>query len=159
MLPQAFNGGSLLGFAQGRAQPTNPLGIPSGARDFASRTRAALARADWADYLLAYGPMEDELLASVHNPKLRTSAISDARSLAAGQFQANDQAFRRDLASYGVSMTPEQQVSYDRSRGIQRGLADVEAANRTSYAISDRDRQLVAGGLSAGLNSLTGRQA
>lgn len=154
MLDETLNAfGQEFSFGPG---PMNSLGVELDSSKYAQLTRGALARAEWADYLASYGPLEDEILRSVNNPAMRTQAMSNAQAYSAGQFRANDAAYRRDLASFGLSMTPGQEASYQRNQNIASGLSSLNAQNQTSLAIKDRDRQLIAGsGLSAGLNTLS----
>jgi len=135
----------MFGLNQTASSASNAFGIDPGDKNYASKIRAAIARADWNRYKQTVRPIEDRLISMYDNPQMRQSGIATARQHVERAFQGGGRAFEDRLASYGLSLSPAQKQSYDRQRNLSYGLADVNAANRANRAFDNRDMRIMTG--------------
>lgn len=112
---------------------------------YAQDTRASILRSQWGDWKARFAPLEDRLLDSYKNPNVRDQAQEQGADLFQRGFDASQASADRRLASYGLSLTPEQQASRDRSTDLAHGLGQVSAFNNTQRAISARDDAMLTG--------------
>lgn len=112
---------------------------------FAENVNAAILRSQYANWASTYKPIEDELLAAYKNPAIKAQATQDSMELFRRGYAATQGATDRRLASYGLTLTPEQQEARTRSSNLQQGLGTVSAFNGTARRIEDRDKQLLTG--------------
>ncbi len=133
-------------FQQQEAGP-NPsrFGINPNDKEYASRTFAAISRAQFEDYKRRYRPLEQQLVGAYDNPADRTRLTSEAVGLVNQGFVNADAQFRRRSAGLGATLNPEQQQSYSRSQNLRKGLSQVQAANSTVRRLRDRDLTLLGG--------------
>ncbi|TAM30261.1 MAG: hypothetical protein EPN60_05305 [Nevskiaceae bacterium] len=112
---------------------------------FAENVNAAILRSQYANWASTYKPIEDELLAAYKNPAVKAQATQESMDLFRRGYAATQGATDRRLASYGLTLTPEQQEARTRSSNLQQGLGTVSAFNGTARRIEDRDKQLLTG--------------
>lgn len=113
----------------------------------ARETQAYLSRQQWEDYKTRFVPLENELLAAYDNPAQRQEGVNKAVSLANTAYDTSQGIMGRNMARYGINMTPQQQASVQSSSNLSRSLAGVDAANRTKTMFNERNDQLLTGGL------------
>lgn len=123
----------------------NQFGIPSSDGKYASRTFAAISRAQFEDYKRRYRPLENQLIAAYDNPNDRRRLIGEAQGLVTQGFANADAQFKRRAAGLGATLTPEQQQSYSRGQKLRQGLSQVQAVNSTTRRLRDRDLTLLGG--------------
>lgn len=123
----------------------NYFGYSPSNSHYARNTRAALLRSEYGDWKTRFLPIEDTLLDAYKNPAIREQAQEQGADLFQRGADASDAAANRRLASFGLTLTPEQQASRDRSSNLQRGLGQVDVFNRTARAIDDRDNAMLTG--------------
>jgi hypothetical protein len=126
--------------------PANQFGIREGSKSYARDTRAALVRSDFEDWKRRFLPMEKELLASYQNPQQRADLVRQNVGLVNRSFDSAGQNHQRYLTGLGVTPTAEQNQSIVRSQQLGRGLAEIEAINRTNRRLDDRDLAIALGG-------------
>lgn len=95
----------------------------------AADTYAKLTRDQWSTYLNTFVPYENSLIQYSTSPDTVTNAVSDARADVAGAFTAQQGATKRRLSGLGLTLDQDEQRAADRSSGLARSLADVQAAN------------------------------
>lgn len=127
------------------AATTNQFGIAEGDDKYASRTFAAISRAQFDDYKQRYRPLERQLIGAFDNAADRQNLTGQATGFVNQGFANADAQFRRRSAGLGATLTPEQEQSYQRSQGLRQGLAQVQAVNSTTRQLRDRDLSLLAG--------------
>lgn len=142
--------GGLKGFGgsdgDGSTGAINSFGYSERDKNYASKTRAAIARSDWEMYKQNIRPIEDRLIGLYDNPELRQAGIQNARGQVEKAFRNSGNAFEQRLAGYGLSLNPAQRQSYGRQQNLAYGLADINAANRANRQFEDRDMRIMTGG-------------
>ncbi|PPE74577.1 hypothetical protein C3942_07390 [Solimonas fluminis] len=130
------------------AQPSyrNALGISSRDKHYASKTQAAIRRADFERYKQHIRPIEDRLTWMYDNPELRANGVQSARDAVARSFRQGGQALRERLAGQGLALSPQQQAAMARREDLAQGLADANAANRANRAFDQRNARIMTGG-------------
>lgn len=122
------NAGTWVG---GAYQPLDPnSGDPSA-------LNAQLIKAQRTDFNNRYRPLENEVI-----EKTSASSQADATAAAASAGKASTisrEAFMRDLARTGVSLTGEQQGAITRKSDLSSGLAKINAYN-SAYRASDANK-------------------
>lgn len=92
---------------------------------------AYLTKRSWYDYMNTLGvPQENQLIDYASNPQVVTDAMKEAGQDATQAFDRQTLNTARRLSSLGLSLTPEEQASADRSTSLARSLADVGSQNR-----------------------------
>jgi hypothetical protein len=92
---------------------------------YASKMRANLARAQWADYKQRFQPYEDQMTAMAEEGP--GDMVGTATSQAGEQFDAGLGVAARQRERYGLSGAPGEQTQ--RQNSLARGLATVGARN------------------------------
>lgn len=126
--------------------------IYRGEQEIAGDPLAQLYRRDWLSYLRDFagpGGPEDQLIGSYRNLGDRREARGLALQDVNRGFDQAQAALGDRLGRYGLAMTPQQQAEQQRRSGFSRGLAEVEAINRTSRRMDDRDMELMTTGARA----------
>lgn len=130
-----FSGSNDFGLAPGasgvRAWAHKTLGGGSAPSTTATDTYAALTRQQWQDYVKNFVPFENKLINYATDPNVVTDAMSSASQDVNGAFDRQAGATGRRLAGLGLSLNPDEQHAADRSLGLSRSLADVQAQNST----------------------------
>lgn len=93
-----------------------------------------MADADWADYQQNIQPQQQKLLDYATNPNTIKNNVSAAEGDVNAQFANVPGAVTRQLAGQGITMTPDQTASFNRTNQLNKGVAQVDAANQTRAA-------------------------
>lgn len=109
----------------------------------ASETFAALTRAQWANYVASFQPIENQLIEQATSPLTVTDAVQRAGANVDAAFDAQEGATARRLAGLGVALTPEEQQAQQRATGLARSLADVQARNVARDLTVQRQRSVL----------------
>lgn len=109
----------------------------------ASETFAALTRAQWANYVASFQPIENQLIEQATSPLTVTNAVQRAGANVDAAFDAQEGATARRLAGLGVTLTPEEQQAQQRATGLARSLADVQARNVARDLTVQRQRSVL----------------
>ena len=113
-------------------------------------TQAKLYRQQFDDYVKRFGPKEEELIGSYNNKAgLTNTKVAEAKQFAGLGMDNAMQAQQITQSRYQTAMTPQEREAQQRSFSLERGLADVDVANRTRQHIADRYRNMLSGGLSS----------
>lgn len=124
----------------------NALGVTQGSGSYASDTEAAIARAEYGDYKSTFQPLESYLANMVGNTGYQTQQIGQSQTDFSNQFNAAQGTNQRQLGRYGLSMTPDQQTSYNRLQDENKALGMVSTTNRTQRGLRDQDYYILSGG-------------
>lgn len=125
---------------------TNALGVSRNDRNFAAKTNATLALADWNRYKTQYQPLEDILLSMSSDPAGRENAMEDAQEQAQVGLDNAGASFERQARGLGLQLTEGQRASYQRKQDITGGLTRVGAANTAARNYDDL-RRIILGGM------------
>lgn len=131
--------------------PRNALGVRLDAEKYAADTQAALTRDQWDTYLRTFVPVEDNLIKYATNMAL---PAENAERAIAGVNQAFEQQTgiaERRMKAYGIQATPEQTAAIDRNIKLNKGLAEVQAANTARDATISRQRSIMGGAPGGGI--------
>lgn len=125
-------------------QPTaNAFGIGMGTKDYASRTFEALTRQQWDTYLSEFVPLENQMIQYAMSDATVDDAVMQARHDVGQAFDQQQGMQQRRLRGYGLQLDEDEQRAADRSTGLARSLADVNAANLTTQRVRDRQNSLL----------------
>lgn len=128
----------------GAMQPTaNAFGVNLGAKDYASRTFEALTRQQWDTYLSEFVPLENQMIEYAMSDATVDDAVMQARFDVGRAFDQQQGIQERRLRGYGLQLNEDEQRAADRSTGLARSLADVNAANQVSQRVRDRQNSLL----------------
>lgn len=122
------------------------LGISRGDKHYASRTQAAIRRADFERYKQHIRPIEDRLIWMHDNPEQRAHAVQASRDAVARSYRAGNAALQDRYASQGIPLSPQQGQAIARRQDLSQGLADINAANRANRAFDERQARIMTGG-------------
>ncbi len=127
-------------------QPDNALGVDMGADDYAAQTNAAISRADWERYKETYQPLEDLLLSRVGNQQYNQNQISQNLNRFNQGFGSSVQGYQRNLKRYGLTLNPNEQMSFNRMVDQSKTLGQVETINRTTRDLQDQELGIIGAG-------------
>jgi hypothetical protein len=114
----------------------------------ASDKMARITREQWADYKLRFQPYEDRLAAAYANGGLLEGERDRIPTTIDQSFNSMKGIANRGLSRYGISSSQDGMKARDRSMGLNKSLASVDAYN-TLYKVADeRQDKLMTGGLS-----------
>jgi len=126
----------------------------------AEDSRAWLARAEWADYQNRFAPYEQKLLSEVSQENANREMYQRLGQINAdtnNSYRSFAGAERRSNQRYGVGKGYNEAVSDNRNMGINKTLSKVDAINRTSANIAERNTNIIGGtGSSTNRSQLTG---
>jgi hypothetical protein len=109
---------------------------------------ARITREQWADYKLRFQPYEDRLAAAYANGGLLEGERDRIPTTIDQSFNSMKGIANRGLSRYGISSSQDEMKARDRSMGLNKSLASVDAYN-TLYKVADeRQDKLMTGGLS-----------
>lgn len=117
-----------------------PFGLNPRGKNYAQNTFAALTRDQWAEYVSTFIPLENQLIEYATNPQVVTNAMGAASEDVTAAFDARAGALDRRLRGLGVELSPEERASQQRSFGLAKSLADVQAQNIAAQ--TTRQRQM-----------------
>ena len=121
----------------------NSYGIDTGSKTYAGDTFAALTRAQWADYVKTFVPIENQLIDYSMSPETVTNAMADASANVNDAFVAQEAATGRRLKGLGLELNADEQAAQKRSYGLAKSLADVQAQNLARDATVQRQQSLL----------------
>lgn len=125
-------------------QPTgNSFGIPIGSKDYAARTYEALTRQQWDTYLANFVPLENQMIQYAMSDATVDDAVMQARFDVGRSFDQQQGIQQRRLRGLGLTLDEDEQRASDRSTGLSRALADVNAANVTTQRVLDRQNSIL----------------
>jgi hypothetical protein len=123
----------------------NYFGIPMGVRDYAAQTQAALSRRQFDDFISNYYGLLEQQAGQVGNEGYMACARDEARVNVANQLRFAGENRDMQLRSFGIELTPEQAGVVAKQDRLTAALSDVDAFNRTTQQVRDRDWQLLTG--------------
>lgn len=138
--------------------PVSASGIPMYSRDdskYASKTMAALTRAEWDDYTTRFMPYEDQL-AQLATTGDVSSQISTARGLVDASFDQAKKSQSQGLEMYGVSADKQTQSANSRGLSLAHAASRAGADNTVRVTNYDRQNELMAGTQVGGMKSIAG---
>ncbi len=118
----------------------------------ASKLLGQLSRAQWTDWKARFAPYVDRLAAIATDDGLATRSGQQAYAAAS---QVNENAQRSlgmNQASYGLQLSPEEQVAQDRKFALSGAATAVQASNDARAGAVDLQQSILAG--NAGLNQI-----
>ena len=151
--------GGMVSFSQGAAGGpvenfmstgyNEKLAAEAGKEGGAAALSAQLLRGQWEDYKTRFRPVENALMAesTYNNPALRQQAIATGREHVTRSFDNAQAIDDRNLQRLGMKRSAEEQAAASRVGGVERSAAMVDAANRITQRLVDRDREIAAGGI------------
>jgi hypothetical protein len=112
-----------------------------------SNTVGQLTRAQWADYVSRYSPIENRLMnmTTYNSPELVSQEVGSATAAAgtALDVAAGNRSLSR--AQFGLTARTGQQQLEGRQINLAKSTAMVDAANRTRQVLADRNRMIAVG--------------
>jgi len=119
--------------------------LPGGA----SQAMADITKATYNDWKSTYLPIALEAMnqTTYKNPALLKGAIGEAKLGAENTFNNTAGIRNRTASRYGVSFDEQQTAANNRTVGLEKSRAVVDAANRIRQRLADRDRQVATGGV------------
>lgn len=131
--------------------------------DYASKRLSKIADKQWSRYQTTYAPWQDKLIDDVTDPGNVQTTVNQAKATSGDAYDRSIAARGRQLASYGVQLTPQQIEAMKRKDAMGRTMATVTGGTTTRRAATDRNNtvttQLINQGLGlsgmavSGLNS------
>lgn len=128
-----------------RAREPNYLGVPMGVRDYAQKTQAALSRREFDEFMQLYYPLLRQQVSQVDSPDALNMQRNEARSRVAGTLGLASATRDQQLRSFGITPSAEQSGVMGKQDALTAGLSDIDAYNRTTQQVRDRDFALTAG--------------
>lgn len=122
---------------------TNDFGINTSSQSYAGDTFAALTRDMWASWTSNFLPFENDLIEYASDPNVVTQAQERASQSVNSAFDAQRGATERRLRGLSLTLDPEEQKSADRSYGLARSLADVNAQNVAGARTRERQQNVL----------------
>jgi len=114
----------------------------------ASDKMARITRDQWADYKLRFQPYEDRLAAAFKNGGLLEGERERIPTVVDQSFNSMKGMADRSLSRYGMQSTGLENEARDRSMGLNKSLATVDAYNTLYKTADERQDKLMTGGLS-----------
>ena len=109
----------------------------------ASQTFAALTRQQWLNYVNTFVPIENQLIDYATNPNTVSGAMANASTDVQNAYAAQQGQTDRRLAALGTSLTPDEQAAQQRSFGLSKSLADVQAQNTARDLTRQRQQSIL----------------
>lgn len=132
------------GFAPYKSKIDRALGFSKApVSTVASDTYAALTRDQWANYVSTFVPIENQLIAYATDPNKPLEAMAEAGRDVNSAYNAQQGATERRLKGLGVTLTPDEQMAQQRSFGLSKSLADVNAQNVAGTLTRDRQQSIL----------------
>ncbi len=141
--PIDYSGRDYVGGSSGVSTQTSGDSIES-----ASDKMARITRDQWEDYKRRFQPYEDRLAAAYANGGLLEGERERIPTAVNQSFDSMRGIADRGLSRYGITSSADETNARDRSMGLNKSLASVDAYN-TLYRVADeRQDKLMTGGLS-----------
>lgn len=126
-----------------------------GDKEYASKTMAALTRAEWEDYKTRFQPYEKKLKQLAIGGDVNTQ-IDTAKGLVDASFGQASAAMDQQLDKYGVSADQQTQQANNRSLSLSHASSLAGAENNVRLTNYDRQNELMAGSSVGGMKSIAG---
>lgn len=110
--------------------------------DYASKRLAKIADKQWSRYQSAYAPWQDKLIDDVTNQGNVESAVGLSKVTSGDAYDRAIAARNRQLASYGIQLTPQQIEAMKRKDAMGRTMATVTGGTTTRRAVTDRNNAI-----------------
>jgi hypothetical protein len=117
----------------GGAQQSNAAGM----------TYAALTRDQWNRYVQTFVPVENQLISYATDATLPGQEMAKASTRVNSSYASQEGAMQRQLRGLGVELTPEEQAAKNRSFGLSKSLADVQAQNTARELTRNRQESIL----------------
>lgn len=122
---------------------SNPYGIDPNAADYAGQNYQALTRDLWAQWTTNFLPFENDLIEYASNPQTVADAQAQASKDVGLAFDAQRASTGRRLKGLGLELDADEQRAADRSYGLARSLADVNAQNVAGAQTRSRQQNVL----------------
>lgn len=119
-------------------------GRPAQRSTQAADTYAALTRDQWANYVSTFVPIENQLREFAMDRNAPNEAMAEASQNVNQAFDAQQGSTTRRLRGLGLQLSGDEQQAQQRSTGLARSLADVQAQN-TARDLAVQRQQSVLG--------------
>lgn len=113
--------------------------------EYATKTQANLARAQWDDYVHRFEPYERKLLDMIGNESNLTQALSGADEIAQSSFDSASRGMGMSLAKYGTAQDEKEQQATSRQMNLNRAATQAGLRNKVRTEAYDRDVELMTG--------------
>lgn len=112
---------------------------------YASKTYAAISRAQWDDYEQRYQPIEDELVGMIGNTANLQDQLSRGDQLVDAAFGTAKQSQGLNLSMYGVASDAQTDAAHNRGLSLAHAAAKAGSQNTIRTSNYDRDLQILTG--------------
>lgn len=114
-----------------------------------SNTIGQLTRAQWADYVQRFSPVENRLMdmTTYNSPEITAHEVERGTATAGQAIDVASRGRALNRAQYGLTARAGQQALEARQDNIARSTAVVEAANRIRQNLIERNRNIAVGGV------------
>ena len=134
----------LSGLNTGDAGSSNVLNVARGDDQYASKTRARIARAEWDDYKRRFQPVENQMAAYATSTDDGRSIGRVQQSIGQGFDSAQGQ-YARDMSRYGLAIDQDQQNSMQRNMALNEAAATAQGVSSARQAEEERRIGLMGG--------------
>jgi hypothetical protein len=124
--------------ASGSSQPTMT-------NQSAEAALAEFTRQQWQTYVSQFVPIENELIEYAMDPAVVQRNMDKAMGGVRQAFDAQPAITNRRLRGLGVELNADEQAASKRDTALQKGLAEVQAANTARDLTVDRQRGIMGG--------------
>ncbi len=104
---------------------------------------AQMTRDQWQNYVSTFVPIENQMIKYATDPTLPQQAMQKASGDVNAAYTAQQGATARELSGLGVTLTPDQQAAQQRSYGLSKSLADVQAQNTAGDLTRQRQQSVL----------------
>lgn len=109
----------------------------------ASDLFAEITRDQYADWARTWRPFEDKLIEYATDPTVVSGAMSDASTSVNSSFDRQATQTQSRLRGLGLTLNADEQKAADRSAGLARASADVDAQNRVRDQVKARQQSIL----------------
>jgi predicted exporter len=109
----------------------------------ASDALASLTRAQWADWVSNWQPFENKLFDYAQDPTVVAKAMTGASQDVNAAFDQQAVSTQERLRGLGMSLNADEQHAVNRSTGLARSLADVNAQNLARDSARARQQSIL----------------
>jgi len=134
----------LSGLTAPDAGSSNVLNLARGDDQYASETRARIARAEWDDYKRRFQPVENQMMAYATSTDDGRSVGRVQQSIGQGFDSAQGQ-YERNMSRYGLAIDPEQRQSMQRNMALNEAATTAQGVSSARQAEEERRIGLMGG--------------
>lgn len=116
----------------------------------ASQKRADLVQQQWDDYKQRFQPVETQIINQMgHGTQsmFNDQGIAEAQSMVNTAYDNSVGSTARDVARYGINLTPGQKTANDMSTALSKSTSMANATNTARQWDQDRRNAVMSGGL------------